>query len=179
MVLTREEIKKALSRWNRAWDNHDIDGVMELFHDDVLFDNWTGGLAKGKENLRRAWGPWFSNHGGFKFTEEDTFIDEDELKTGVRREGIFMGITDCFIRFSIIASIVSISLVYTTVGWETYHPNPGADVILGNRILFVVFPGIALGITLICLYFYPLSKTKVEENKISTANYGLHAKFQC
>ena len=80
MVLTREEIKKALSRWNRAWDNHDIDGVMELFHDDVLFDNWTGGLAKGKENLRRAWGPWFSNHGGFKFTEEDTFIDEDEQK---------------------------------------------------------------------------------------------------
>ena len=96
-------------------------------------------------------------------------IDDDELKTGVRREGIFMGITDFFIRFSIILSIVSISLVYTTVGWETYTPNPGADVIFGNRILFVVFPGIALGITLICLYFYPLSKKKVEENKIRMA----------
>ena len=80
MALTREEIIKALTRWNTAWDNHDLDGVMELFHDEILFDNWTGGRAKGKENLRKAWAPWFSNHGGFRFTEEDTFIDEDEQK---------------------------------------------------------------------------------------------------
>ncbi len=80
MVLSREEIKKALVEWNAAWDNHDLDGVMELFHDDILFDNWTGGQAKGKENLRKAWTPWFANHGGFRFTEEETFIDVDEQK---------------------------------------------------------------------------------------------------
>ncbi|MCP4669253.1 MAG: nuclear transport factor 2 family protein [Deltaproteobacteria bacterium] len=80
MALTREEITKALTRWNAAWDNHDLEGVMELFHDAVLFDNWTGGRVKGKENLRKAWAPWFSNHGGFRFTEEDTFIDEAEQK---------------------------------------------------------------------------------------------------
>ena len=80
MVLSRKEIKKALAEWNAAWDNHDIDGVMELFHDEVLFDNWTGGTAKGKEDLRKAWTPWFANHGGFRFTEEETFIDVDEQK---------------------------------------------------------------------------------------------------
>ena len=46
----------------------------------VIFDNWTGGQASGKENLRKAWASWFENHGGFRFTEEDTFIDEKEQK---------------------------------------------------------------------------------------------------
>ena len=80
MLLSREEIKEVLAIWNRAWDDHDLDGVMELFHDDVIFDNWTGGQANGKENLRKAWASWFENHGGFRFTEEDTYIDEKEQK---------------------------------------------------------------------------------------------------
>ena len=79
-MLSRDAIKKALTKWNLAWDNHDLDGVMELFHDDVLFENWTGGQAKGKENLRKAWASWFENHGGFRFTEEETFIDTEQQK---------------------------------------------------------------------------------------------------
>ena len=79
-VFSRKQIEKALAKWQRAWDEHDLDGVMELFHDDVLFVNWTGGQAKGKENLRRSWAPWFANHGGFRFTQEETFIDEAEQK---------------------------------------------------------------------------------------------------
>jgi ketosteroid isomerase-like protein len=80
MKLTKDEIKEALDKWNEAWDAHDLEGVMALFHDEVLFENWTGGKAKGKEALRKAWAPWFENHGGFRFTPEDTFIDEDEQK---------------------------------------------------------------------------------------------------
>ncbi|MFH1081837.1 MAG: nuclear transport factor 2 family protein, partial [Pseudomonadota bacterium] len=71
MGLSREEIKEAMTQWGKAWDNHDLDGVMELFHDDVLFNNWTGGKAEGKEALRQAWTPWFANHGDFLFTPED------------------------------------------------------------------------------------------------------------
>ncbi len=79
-MLSRDAIKKALTKWNLAWDNHDLDGVMELFHDDVLLENWTGGQAKGMENLRKAWASWFENHGGFRFTEEETFIDTEQQK---------------------------------------------------------------------------------------------------
>ncbi len=75
-MLSRQEISQALTEWNKAWDAHDLDGVMTLFHDDVLFENWTGGWVKGKDELRAAWSDWFANHGGFRFTEEDTFIDE-------------------------------------------------------------------------------------------------------
>ena len=80
MRLSRQDIKNKLGRWFRAWDNHDLDGVMELFDDKVLFENFTGGRAEGRDNLRKAWTPWFENHGGFRFTEEDTFIDVDEQK---------------------------------------------------------------------------------------------------
>ena len=78
--MAKDEIKIALDKWNQAWDAHDLEGVMALFHDDVLFENWTGGRAEGKEAVRKAWTPWFENHGGFRFTPEDTFIDEDEQK---------------------------------------------------------------------------------------------------
>ena len=80
MHLSRDEIITALREWNQAWENHDLDGVMTLFHEDVLFDNWTGGKVRGKEALRKAWKPWFDNHGGFRFIGEETFIDEKEQK---------------------------------------------------------------------------------------------------
>jgi len=96
-------------------------------------------------------------------------IDDDELKTGVRREGTFFGITNFFMRLAMIMSIVTVSLVFTSTGWETYTPNPGADIIFGIRALMVIFPGIALGITLICLYFYPYTKERVAEMKSQLA----------
>ncbi len=80
MMLTREEFKKVLMEWNLCWDNHDLEGVMKLVHEEVLFENWTGGKAIGKEALRKAWASWFANHGDFRFIEEETFIDEKEQK---------------------------------------------------------------------------------------------------
>jgi ketosteroid isomerase-like protein len=79
-MLSRKEMEAALRKWHLAWAEHDLDGVMELFHENVLFENWTGGKAEGRENLRRAWSDWFSQHGGFRFGEEETFIDESQQK---------------------------------------------------------------------------------------------------
>ena len=79
-MLPKDRIRSLLTKWNRAWDEHDLDGVMELCHEDILFESWTGGRVQGKEALRKAWEPWFKNHGGFRFMEEDTFIDEAEQK---------------------------------------------------------------------------------------------------
>jgi ketosteroid isomerase-like protein len=96
MLLSRKQIKKALTQWNRAWNSHDFDGVMELFHDEILFENWTGGRAKGKEALRHAWSPWFKNHGGFRFTEEETFIDEVEQKALYRWRLDWPSLEQCY-----------------------------------------------------------------------------------
>ncbi len=79
-MLDREQTISTLTRWNDAWNEHDLDRVMELLHDEVEFENWTGGLVRGKEALRQAWAPWFANHGGFRFTTEDLFVDEKAEK---------------------------------------------------------------------------------------------------
>jgi hypothetical protein len=51
-----------------------------FFQKDVRFESWTGGKAEGKENLRRAWSERFARHGGFRFLEEETFVDEPQQK---------------------------------------------------------------------------------------------------
>ena len=79
-MLSRNEIKEALTRWNQAWDQHILDGVMELFDEDILFENWTGAKVRGKQALRQAWKPLFENHRGFRFIGEDIFIYEVEQK---------------------------------------------------------------------------------------------------
>ncbi|MFX1480174.1 MAG: MFS transporter [Promethearchaeota archaeon] len=93
-------------------------------------------------------------------------IDDDELKTGVRREGIFFGIANFFMRLSMILSILVVGTVFIQTGWDDYIENPGVNVQLGLRFLFVIVPGIALGVSLICLYFFPFTKKKVLEMKV-------------
>ena len=80
MKLSRGEIKTILKDWNHAWERHDLDKVMTAFHDDVFFENWTGAYIKGVGKLRKAWEPWFNNHGNFRFLEEEIFIDESLQK---------------------------------------------------------------------------------------------------
>ena len=79
-MLSRSEIETLLKKWNQAWDRYDLEGVMQLFHDEVIFENWTGARVQGKKKLLASWMPWFENHGGFRFTEEETFIDVSQQK---------------------------------------------------------------------------------------------------
>ncbi|MCJ8500346.1 YybH family protein [Desulfatitalea alkaliphila] len=79
MQLSREAILKALDTWNDAWARYDLDGVMALMHDDVVFENWTGGRALGKAALAEAWRAWFAG-GGFRFLQEELFVDETAQK---------------------------------------------------------------------------------------------------
>jgi len=80
MKLSRKEIKSLLKEWNLAWDKHDLDKVMSVFHDEIFFENWTGAYVKGRKALRKAWENWFENHGDFRFFEEEIFIDEQMQK---------------------------------------------------------------------------------------------------
>ncbi|MFW9819274.1 MAG: MFS transporter [Candidatus Thorarchaeota archaeon] len=92
-------------------------------------------------------------------------IDEDELKTGVRREGTFFGITNFFMRLSAVLSILSVSTIFLSTGWEEWTENPAINTLLGIQLLMVLFPAIAIGCSLLCLYFYPFTKAKVKEIK--------------
>jgi len=80
MFLSKIEILDLINEWLVAWDNHDLVGVTLLMDENIVFENWTGATIIGKNNLQKAWAPWFRNHGNFKFTKEDIFVDQQEQK---------------------------------------------------------------------------------------------------
>jgi len=80
MQFSRDELLRRIRVWLTAWDEYNLEGVMKLMHEDIIFENWTGVTTIGKNNLKRSWVPWFINHGNFKFIEEDIFIDEQAQK---------------------------------------------------------------------------------------------------
>ncbi|TFG06891.1 MAG: MFS transporter [Promethearchaeota archaeon] len=92
-------------------------------------------------------------------------MDEDELETGTRRAGGFLGISTFILRFASVVMIISISLVFNSVGWATFDPNPGSNVILGLRLLMFAFPAAALVIGIIAASVFPINKTRYEEIK--------------
>jgi len=80
MTLSRAALLHLFDTWLAAWGVHDLDGVMAPMHDEVVFEHWTGATVRGKRALRRAWTPWFRQHGNFSFSAEDVFVDELDQK---------------------------------------------------------------------------------------------------
>lgn len=80
MTYSKPEIETLIKEWLKNWNEHNLDEVMNFIHDDIIFENWTGAKIQGKSLLKKAWTPWFKNHGNFKFTDEDIFFDEKDQK---------------------------------------------------------------------------------------------------
>ncbi len=84
-------------------------------------------------------------------------VDEDEYKTGTRSEGGYWGVTAFFMRLSTILVFLSISSVFSTVGWKVFEPeNVTSSVVNGLRLLMSVFPIVFLVIGIIGMKYYPL-----------------------
>ncbi|MFX1287927.1 MAG: MFS transporter [Promethearchaeota archaeon] len=100
-------------------------------------------------------------------------IDEDELKTGTRRDASFFGNYIFFLRVGYIFVFLAISLVFTNVGWRIFEPEVSAitaEQILGLKFLAFVFPAIAITVIILAMWKYPLHgehltdvKRKLEE----------------
>jgi len=80
MSSNKNTTLETFNHWLDYWDNHNIEGIMELLHDEVIFENWDGTIIKGKKTLRKAWTIWFSQNDNFKFTKKEIFIDEHNQK---------------------------------------------------------------------------------------------------
>jgi GPH family glycoside/pentoside/hexuronide:cation symporter len=93
-------------------------------------------------------------------------VDYDESMSGIRREAGYYGINALIIRLTTIAIFITISLVFTSVGWTIFTPeNVTAEIILGLRLLMFLFPAIAMGLGFISMSFFPITKEKYEEIK--------------
>jgi GPH family glycoside/pentoside/hexuronide:cation symporter len=93
-------------------------------------------------------------------------IDEDEVNTGTRREAGYYGVKAFFYKFSTVFVFLTIGLVFTNIGWTVYEPERvTSEVIFGLRALMFIFPAIALIISLLVMYKYPLHGEKLAQVK--------------
>ena len=113
------------------------------------------------------WAFFFGGFGIFNTNLLYLMMDEDEVKHGTRREGMFLGMNALFIKpagsFGPIIGLAFLELF-------DFVKNIGDDVIvqsdmamLGIKLLYFIVPAIILLIGLMFLYFYPLHGEKLKE----------------
>jgi len=88
-------------------------------------------------------------------------IDEDELRTGRRREGSYFGVTAFIERLVMVLIGGSSSLVLGLSGYNAGLTTQPPSVALGIRLGMSLLPGLALAIFLVALKYYPLGKEQV------------------
>ncbi|MBD3253649.1 MAG: MFS transporter [Candidatus Lokiarchaeota archaeon] len=90
-------------------------------------------------------------------------IDDDELRTGVRREGGYYGVDALVTKFSTIFIFLTIGLVFNSVGWAIFDPRgTTSETIFGLRSLMYIFPAIACVIGIIAMLFFPITKERYD-----------------
>jgi len=92
-------------------------------------------------------------------------IDEDELRTGRRREGMYFGTNALVIRLStVLVSLVL--LILAPLGYVEGAEIQPPSAIFGIKLLMSVFPILGLLIGLLIIRYYPIDKKRREEIKL-------------
>lgn len=136
--------------------------ICTLFPYILLFDNETIRIISIFVTASQG----FSLSGALYFVDilHGDIIDQDELKTGVRRPGSYYGINAFIHRLSIILIITSIALVFTGTGWSEYTPVADPQLTaIGLKTLMFGFPAIAIIIAIFALRSYELHGKTLEE----------------
>jgi GPH family glycoside/pentoside/hexuronide:cation symporter len=96
--------------------------------------------------------------------------DEDELRSGVRREGAFFGVNALITKPAQSVAIALIPAILEATHFVTRQSQGGtilrdqpASAVTGIRILIGLIPGIAMFVGALILALYPLRGRRLEE----------------
>lgn len=84
-------------------------------------------------------------------------IDDDERRTGLRREGMYMGMNGFIVRWSSSLQAVLLSVVLATSGYRAGAAVQPESVVTGVRLLLGGLPLAVLALAFVCFTLYPLS----------------------
>jgi GPH family glycoside/pentoside/hexuronide:cation symporter len=106
--------------------------------------------------------------------------DEDELRTGVRREGVFFGINALLTKPAQSLALTLIPTILEGTNFVTREANLGqiyldqpAEALFGIKALVGLIPGLALLLGALILIWYPLRGEYLDE--VKAAVLALHA----
>ena len=119
----------------------------------------------------------FSGQTVLVYTLLADLIDQDELETGVRREGMYFG-TDALITKpaqSVAAAIAGLVFYLTLYNQDLGSgESQPASAIFGIKLLVGLIPAIFIIIGMIVLWFYPLNPKSEEYKEMKQACSDLH-----
>jgi len=92
--MTLPEPSAYAAAWAAAWNARDLDAVLALFHDDVVFSSpvaarvlpETGGTVRGKDELRRYWSTALPQVPDLHFTVERVFAGVSVIVVSYRNQ---------------------------------------------------------------------------------------------
>ncbi|MCX8103018.1 MAG: MFS transporter [Candidatus Bipolaricaulota bacterium] len=84
-------------------------------------------------------------------------IDEDELTTGVRREGLYFGMNGLLIRFAFTLQGLIMGAIFRWSGYQPDHAQQTPEALWGLRLLIAGVPLVALGVGWMILRWYDLT----------------------
>lgn len=90
-------------------------------------------------------------------------IDDDQLRTGVRREGAFYGMNALVMRLSVVAQGFISALVLDKSGYVAQAAQQSESAVWGIRILMGLVPLIFIALAAVVLIFYPIDKKRLSE----------------
>ncbi|MHA1804066.1 MAG: MFS transporter [Promethearchaeota archaeon] len=92
-------------------------------------------------------------------------IDEDEITTGVRREGMYQGIQAFIVKGSVSLSYIIMSIVFVLSGFTAGNPVQPPSALLGIRLLIGLIPSFVMFIGILIYRHYPLKGERLKEVK--------------
>ncbi|MFX1446263.1 MAG: MFS transporter, partial [Promethearchaeota archaeon] len=92
-------------------------------------------------------------------------MDEDELKYGHRREGMYLGMHSFFIKFSESVAAIIATSVLLYFGFVRDAPQQSPETIFGIKFLFFIIPACNMVLALVIVSFYPLKGEHLKEVK--------------
>jgi GPH family glycoside/pentoside/hexuronide:cation symporter len=106
-------------------------------------------------------------------------IDEDEVKTGTRREGMFFGSAAFINRFAIALEAISMSTIFMIGGYTPYVFTQTQMFKSGLRFLIAGCPMIALALAFSIIILYPLAGEKLAALRVSLAEIHDRRSREC
>lgn len=96
-------------------------------------------------------------------------VDEDEIRTGVRREGMYFGVNALFIRLAVSVESIIVGWVFTRTGYNADLVAQPGPAITGLRLLVTAVPLASFALAAMMFYLYPLHGKRLGEIKAALA----------
>ena len=123
---------------------------------------------------------FFGGYSIFTFPLLYLSIDEDEIVHGTRRDGMFQGLQALFNKPAVSIGPIIATIILVSYGYVQGSESQSESALFGIILLFLIYPALIIGISLIFIYFYPLhGETLLEmEEKLEAIHKQKREKLQ-